>query len=159
MPANTSMVTAPAAEHSADWYDNDVLDARPAELLAIEYICSYYSSYIDNPENLAAGTQDDSVPRQRKTDSIWLVNERLEPILQMSRAHPMYAVLILGPLNHNNDNSHDPLPDELVIPVLEYSAERMQQMIYAVRGDMELQQASKVWWARAGNCSDRNGLV
>lgn len=149
MEANSSMATAPAVEHSADWYDNDVLDATPEELLAIEYICCYCSGFLDTHETLADETQDDGASRQRKTDSIWLVNERKEPILQMSSAHPMYTVLMLGPLD--NDNSPDPLPDDLTIPVLEYSAERVQQMIHAVRGDSDLQQAAKVWWALAGN--------
>lgn len=79
--AKSSMATAPAVEHSADWYDNDVLDASPGELLAIEYICCYCPSFLDTDEMLAAETQDDSVSRQRKTSSIWLVNERKAPIL------------------------------------------------------------------------------
>lgn len=145
------MASAPAVEHSADWYDNDVLDATPGELLAIEYICCYCQSTLDTHKMLAAETQGDSASRQRKTGSIWLMNERKEPILQMSRAHPMYTVLMLGPLDFDNDNSHDLLADDLAIPVLEYSAERMQKMIHAVRGDSDLQQASKVWWARAGS--------
>lgn len=151
MQATSSMANVPAAEHSADWYDNDVLDATPGELLAIEYICCHYSTFLNTHETLADETQDDSVSRQPKTGSIWLVNERQEPILQMSRTHPMYMVLMLGPIDYDNDNSHDSLPDDLAIPVLQYSAERMQQMIHAVRGDSDLQQASKVWWARVGN--------
>lgn len=153
MQANSSMATAPAVEHSADWYDNNVLDATPGELLAIEYICCYCSGFLDTHTTLAYETQDDGASRQRKTGSIWLVNEQKEHILQMSSAHPMYTELMLGPLDNDNDNdnSHDPLPDDLAIPVLEYSAERMQQMIHAVRGDSDLQQAAKVWWALAGN--------
>lgn len=63
----------------------------------------------------------------------------------------MSTVLMLGPIDYDNDNSHHHLLDELAIPVLEYSAERMRQMIHAVRGDSDLQQASKVWWARVGS--------
>lgn len=69
----------------------------------------------------------------------------------MSRAHPKYTELMLARLDYNNDNSHDHLQDELDTLVFEYSAERMQQMIHAVRGDSDLQQASKVWWAGVGN--------
>lgn len=145
------MAAAPAVEHSADWYDNDVIDATPGELLAIQYICCYCPGFLDTHTTLANETRDDSASRQRKTDSIWLVNERKESILRMSCVHPKYTVLMLGPLDCDNDSSHDPLPADLTLPVLEYSAERMQQMIHTVRGDSDLQEASKMWWAKAGN--------
>lgn len=145
MQAQSSMPTASGVEHSADWYANDVLDATPGELLAIEYICCFCPRSLDTYDTLAT-TQDDDASQQRNTTSIWLVNEQNGPILQMSRMHPLYTELIQPSLNHDNDNNHDSLPDDMVIPY-EYSAERMQQMIHTVRGDSDLQQASKVWWA------------
>ncbi|KAJ3498230.1 hypothetical protein NLG97_g1292 [Lecanicillium saksenae] len=144
------MATAPAIEHSANWYENNVLDATPPELLAIEYVCCYYSNFLDTHDMPTAETRDDSASRQRQPDSIWLVNERKETILQLSRAHPMYTVLASRPLGCDKDDSHGLSPDDLGLHVLEYSAERMQKMIHAVRGDSDLQQASKVWWARMG---------
>ena len=100
------MATAPAVQHSADWYENNVLDATPEELLAIEYICCYCPGFLDTYERLANETQDDSTSRLRKAGSIWLVSESKEPILQMSCAHPKYTALMLAPLDYDDDNSH-----------------------------------------------------
>ncbi|KAL2201943.1 hypothetical protein CC79DRAFT_1351456 [Sarocladium strictum] len=149
MQAKSSLATALAVEHSAGWYDNDVLDATPEELLAIEFICCYCSDLADNYEMLAVGTQDESASQQRKTRSIWLVFEAKEPILRMSRAHPMYTSLMLTSPDHDNE----PLPNDLVTP-FEYSTEQMQKLIRTVRGDSDLQQKSKVWadcWLRYDN--------
>ncbi|KAH8169392.1 hypothetical protein LIA77_11518 [Sarocladium implicatum] len=146
MHAKSSMTTTSAIEHSADWYDNDVLDATPAELLAIEYICCYCPEPLDTRKMLADKTnQDDNASQQQKTGPIWLVNEKKEAVLQMSPAHPMYPSLMRSSLDHVDES----LPDDLILP-FEYSAQRMQQMIRTVRGDSDLQQECKVWWSSLG---------
>lgn len=125
-------------EHCADWYLNDVFDATADELCTIEYICQV----VPTPPPSSGGEN-----AAQEGQSIWLVSERNEAILQISPQHPLHTVLILGPIDDDDDDA----AEDSTALVFEYSPERVRNLIASVRGDRALEQEAKAWWDQTKN--------